>query len=58
VRVDFFEVGQTLILSELTFSTSANVLSTLREDVQEELGRELRLPPKPWGGRGSKNARR
>ena len=58
VRVDFFEVGQALTLGELTFSTSANVLSTLQDDVLERLGRELRLPRRSWNGGGGANARR
>jgi len=44
VRVDFYELGNRLIFSELTFTTSGNVLSNYRDEVVKMWGEKLILP--------------
>ena len=46
VRVDFYEVDDTLIFGELTFSSSGSILSKYKQEYISKLGELLVLPEK------------
>lgn len=46
VRVDFYEVEDKPILSELTFTPFGNMIYWVKDDIMKMLGKKLVLPPK------------